>query len=551
MPVQLLAALPPIPKDTDEQMRVEHTRLRRRLLYSQFQTDLDSRIRQAVGNVKADAWKPLDLTANPYLSIWQQTAVLYDVAPEVVTVAGSEPVLSALTESGAWALMQRVQRDTLGLREMLLRVSASEAGDLVVRPVFPDMVQVEVDPSDPGRPVKIKEWLFDPTHGWVRHVYDVRDPAAPLYAVFTAGGVDVSALVLGGNFTGTAYPFRLADGAPILPWVLYHASETGCVWDCYTMREVVEGSLMLGVYLTFFGHVLRDASWPQRYVIGARVLGADTVDGEGNVLAGRREVVTDPATLLEMEMDPTFTGQPLVGQWNASADPEKLLTSISMYERRILTLAGIQAPDVTRTDSDIRSGYSLAVSREQVRTLQRVYEPQFRRGDLQLLSIAAALLNRATGSAYAEDASAYRITYQGLPKSPQEVLAELTEIKARTDAGLLGPVTAYQELNPGTPWPEAFERVVAARMESAAVDAEVAARGATPAATGGSAPPPLALTATDLAGIVSVNEARASVALPPNPSADGLLTVAEYQAKNAATIATAAQAAAGTVPPTV
>ena len=43
MPVQLLAALPPIPKDTDEQMRVEHTRLRRRLLYSQFASDLDQR----------------------------------------------------------------------------------------------------------------------------------------------------------------------------------------------------------------------------------------------------------------------------------------------------------------------------------------------------------------------------------------------------------------------------------------------------------------------------------------------------------------------------
>lgn len=480
MPVQLLAALPPIPKDTDEQIRVEHTRLRRRLLYSQFASDLDQRIRQAVGNVKADAWKPLDLTANPYLAIWQQTAVLYDVAPDVVAPVGSDPVLAALTAAGAWPLMQRVQRDTLGLREMLLRVSADASGGLVVRPVFPDMVQVEVSPSDPSRPIKIKEWLFDPAAGWVRHVYDIRDPLAPSYSVYTAAGLDVSEAILGGDFTGAAYPFRREDGTPILPWVLYHASETGCVWDPYTMREVVEGSLMLGVYLTYWGHVLRDASWPQRYVIGARVLGADTVDGEGNILAGRREVVTDPATLLEMEMDPTFSGQPLVGQWNASADPEKLLTSISMYERRILTLAGIQSPDVTRQDSDIRSGYSLAVSREQVRTLQRVYEPQFRRGDLQLIALAAALLNRATGSGYAEESAAYRITYQGLPQSSGEVLAELAEIKARTEAGLLGPVTAYVELNPGTPFDEAFERVVAARMESAAVDAEVMARGPSP-----------------------------------------------------------------------
>jgi len=123
----------------------------------------------------------------------------------------------------------------------------------------------------------------------------------------------------------------------------------------------------------------------------------------------------------------------------------------------------------------------------------------------------------------------------------------LAEIKAHTDAGLLGPVPAYVELNPGTPYGKAFERVVAARMESAEVDAEVVARGAPAPSSGGSAPPPLALTATDLAGIVSVNEARASVGLPPDPGADGLLTVAQYQAKYAATVAAAANALAGDV----
>lgn len=468
-------------------MRVEHTRLRRRLLYSQYEADLDRKIRQAVGNVRSDAWKPLDLTANPYLSIWQQTAVLYDSAPVVNGPAGSEPVAAAITEAGVWPLMQRVQRDTLGLREMLLRVAVSQSGALVVRPVFPDMVSVETAPGDPSRMVRVKEWLHDGDFGWCRHVYDVSDPSAPLYAVFTAGGEDVSAQVLGGVFYGEAYPFRLADGSPILPWVIYHAAQTATIFDPYTMREVVEGSLMLGVYLTFYGHVVRDSSWPQRYTAGLRVLGADAVDGEGNALTGRREVVTDPATLVEFEIDPAYTGQPIIGQWNASADPVALLTSISMYERRILTLAGIQAPDVTRQDADIRSGYSLAVSREQVRTLQRVYEPQFRRGDLQLIAIAAALINRATGTSYAESAADYRITYHGLPKSSAERLGELAEIKARTEAGLLGPVSAFIELNPGTPYDVALAAVVDARLEARTVDVAVAAAGGAPEQSGGGA----------------------------------------------------------------
>jgi hypothetical protein len=469
--VDLVTMLPPPPKDVEEAQRVEHTRLRRRLLYSQYQQDLDARIRQAVGNVKADAWRPLDLTANPYLAIWQQIAVLYDAAPAVAVPAGSEPVAAALDAAGFWPLMQRVQRDTLGLREMLVRLSVDTMGHVVARPVFPDMVAVEVDPSAPSRPVKIKEWLRDPVHGWVRHVYDIRDPRAPLYAAYTAGGQDVSEQVLGQTFRGEAYPYRLADGTPILPWVVYHAAQTGTVFDPYTMREVVEGSLMLGVYLTFYGHVLRDASWPQRYTVGARVLGVDAVDGEGNRIAGRREVTTDPATLLEMEVDPTFTGQPLVGQWQASADPVALLTSISMYERRVLTLAGLQAPDVTRQQADIRSGYSLAVSREQARAVQRLYEPQFRRGDLQLIATVAALLNRSTGAEYAEAPSAYRIAYAGLPESAAERMATLAEIKARIDAGLVGPVSAFIELNPGTPYQEAFAAVVDARSEEAMVRA--------------------------------------------------------------------------------
>ena len=95
--MEMVPSLPPPSKDPEELRRTEHTRLRRRLLYSQYQNDLDAYMRQAVGNIRADAWKPLDLTANPYLSIWQQTAVLYDSAPEVETLDPiSEPVIKAL-----------------------------------------------------------------------------------------------------------------------------------------------------------------------------------------------------------------------------------------------------------------------------------------------------------------------------------------------------------------------------------------------------------------------------------------------------------------------
>jgi phage-related protein (TIGR01555 family) len=55
----------------------------------------------------------------------------------------------------------------------------------------------------------------------------------------------------------------------------------------------------------------------------------------------------------------------------------------------------------------------------------------------------------------------------------------------------------------------------------------------------------LKLTASDLASIVKVNEARASVGLPPLPGADGQMTLPQFKAKYAAEIATAANAEAG------
>lgn len=56
------------------------------------------------------------------------------------------------------------------------------------------------------------------------------------------------------------------------------------------------------------------------------------------------------------------------------------------------------------------------------------------------------------------------------------------------------------------------------------------------------------MTATDIASIVTVNEARASQRLQPLAGEDGALTVSEYQAKHAAVVAAAASAVEGEAP---
>jgi len=71
----------------------------------------------------------------------------------------------------------------------------------------------------------------------------------------------------------------------------------------------------------------------------------------------------------------------------------------------------------------------------------------------------------------------------------------------------------------------------------------------TPDVQAAAPPVEIPLTATDIASIVTVDESRAALGLGPMPSGAGALTVAQYQAQNASTIAAANAATSGEVAP--
>ena len=354
---------------------------------------------------------------------------------------------------------------------MFVRVDASEDATLTYRPVFPDMVCAKAHPRRPSQPVRIREALEDEAHGWLWHETSIENPKEPYYRVYTDSGLDVTGDILGERYEGEGYTYRDSKGVPVIPYATYHAAETGYLFDPFTMREVVEGSLNIGVLLTYYRHIVQNAAWSQRYVLGAEPMGMETVGADGQVV--QRQVEVDPSSLLVLRANQEG-GQAVVGQWSPPADPEAILRSIAMYERRILLLAGMQPPDVTRQEADIRSGYSLAVARESVRAQQKAYEPMFRRGDQQLLRLSAIALNRATRKlAYPEDG--YRIRYRSIPQSPQELIAQRDNLTGLIAADLMDKVTAYQELHPDLTRTEAE----AAVTEIMATNARLNAKGAT------------------------------------------------------------------------
>lgn len=425
---------PPLPSNPAEVERVNHTRMRRRIMYGEHQELIKERLVASFGGTRAAAVRIVDMTSNPAHYVASQLAALYREIPEVAPPDGAEDTAAAVAEAGWWQLAQRVQRDTIAFNDMLVRVDVDPStGEPSFRLVPPDLVELVSSPLKPAQPLAVKEWISDPDDPakWVQlHT----DPRARIYRALDENGVDVTERVLGErSFSGDAYPFLDGD-RPLLPYTAYHACESGYLLDPRTGQEAFEGTLMCSMFYSFFGHNLRQSSWAQRFMVGARPAGGD-MDPSGR----RREVVADPSTVVNLEaLEEGGTFQ--VGQWSVPISPEQVYAPVERYERRIVE-SFLSAAGVSRRESDVRSAASLAVSKEAQRDSQRSYEPVFRRSDLRLLGLVSALRG--------EPSTGWRIHYRSLPRDASELAAEIERMEKLVALGLLDRVSAYQLLHPG------------------------------------------------------------------------------------------------------
>jgi hypothetical protein len=409
------------------------TRRSRRMLYGLWHQDLEAAVTLEMGKTRREAWGEVDSSANLFRLACQSLSVLYDLPP---ILGGSVPrtvaeVQAAVKDGGLWEMMQRVQRDCIGLREMFVMPTRLASGELLFRPVPPDLVCAEANPNAPDEPVWLAEaCLRDGVWGW--DVYDVRDGIGAYYRA------DLEKRPLEGTRRqGSEYPYRWKDGTPYVPHVLYHSARTGQLWDAYELREIVEGTLRCGVLWTFFGHCLRNASWPQRYVLGAQPVGA-TPSADGK----RHEIVTDPSTILALEPsgDGDVGGQPVIGQFSPGSQPTEIQEAVALYERRIAAFIGISPSDIQRVAGDARSGYALAINREGQRAAQRKFGPVFARADTAVLSRCAALLGL--------EPTTWSVRYQSLPPSPEELAEHRNQTDAELRWGVRSTVDVYLEKFP-------------------------------------------------------------------------------------------------------
>lgn len=448
---------PPSPSDAWELKRWDESRRRLRLLEGAWREDLIKHMVLSIGITRTKAWGEPSLAVNPFANVCRELAVLYDSPPLVRNDQGNiEPLLEDIRLSGLWSMMQMVQTRVIGLREYLVRVSVTSTGEPIFRPVSPDMVVAWATPDKPDVPSVVWELRLRTLKNreepvWTLDILDITDPEFPVYQVreALAGlelGEDLTVELLGSEQSGPAYPYRrTVSGKPFLPYVVYHAQKSGYkLWDPWSWIELVENTLDIAVMSQMVVHAFKDASWPQRYLIGVRPQGAGIIDADD---ARRSEIVSDPATILLLDTMENFTGQPSAGQFAVGADVAKLEETLSNFTSRVAQEAGVPPSDIQRLGGTARSGAAISLTNEGKRAAQRRFRETFADSDERLLSITASMVNAATGSTFPE--GGYRVSYRELPLSPDELQAKDNHILTLVEAKLMSPVKAYMELNPG------------------------------------------------------------------------------------------------------
>ena len=442
-----------------------------RLLEGEWENDLRTYMASHIEASRLASWGPPSMALNLFKSLIHQLACLYDQEPVVRNdaFAADTEAEAFLLRLNAWPRMQRHSRLVIGLRESAIRIehTPDAPNGISLRLVPPGDIEVEGAAGNPGVPRVIREARRRTINGqsqWTWDEWDIRDGEHPTYRVLDAERRDISGQVLGEE-AGRYDWVSPVDQRPYLPWVLYHAEDTGRLWDHAEWHELIQGTYGIAMLWTFWIHSVKEASWDQKFAIDLVLQGLKTT-GSGN--ERRARVAVDPTSLLMFSS--TGDGRGSVGSIGASIDPLALAQAVVLYQQIVATHLGVSPADVQITSSSPQSGIAIALSREGLRKMQRRYKPQFKAGDEELLQKTAWVHNTFGDEDLPRlPVSGYRVDHQGIPLSAEEITSALEKNERSLEMGLKSEVDILMELDPGLTRQDAMTRLRQVAEERAEV----------------------------------------------------------------------------------
>ena len=486
-------AMPP-PDDEGTLARWEHTRTRRLMLKGNWGDAAEQRLQAFFAPEAMTTLPPAELSYNPFLSVVTQISSLYDEEGAVEADGASDDDLDMVVSPVWWSQQQQTLEWTVGLNDCFVLTLFDNLRGFYYQTVTPDVVEVEPDPRTPDQPGRFV-WYdeqrrpgADDVVEWTRTTWDIlptlSTPLGPaVYRVEAyveqgdAHWEDVTAIyqpALEGR-----YPLVDRAGDPIMPAVAYHRKLWAQLLSPLPGRELVEGTLTTSTLMTHWVGGVRDGAHPLRYALDAEVsAGVTTTQHASGNRPGVRVVRADRTSIMQFRSLGDGTGS--LGQWNPTMDPKSAGEAIAAYSAQLAVYAGVSPSDVSVKGSSGQSGYAISISRDGQRRARRKLIPPMRRSDELLFATAARVLNgMGATTTLPEDAGDWMVRYAELPRSLEEVKADLEEADRLRAAGVLGLVDYFLRFNSGLTREQAIEKMLENAREEREIEVALQALNAT------------------------------------------------------------------------
>lgn len=425
---------------------------RRQMLDGTWIEQLISAGRATVGTSRIEGWGRPSLARNVADSVCRELAVLHD-EPAVWTHdldGAGQIVTDTMAFGGAQSILQRMQTYAIGIGTCYVRVrgydSATPGGFPRVRfEAVPADVIADAERDDGSdQPSTIREYaprVIDGAMTWTAEEWDARGDGVYRLLRMSSSRTEVLA-----ELAGPDYPYRRLDGRPILPYVLYHDGPPRVgLHDPHHRESLFAGALDVAVMYWMATHAYKDASWPQRAVMGMEVsTGTAGTDSTGTPYLA---TVMDPATLATFSRQADYDGAPMQWQWGPGADVEMMYRVIDDLAGRVAVEAGGVSPADLHRSAPNRSGSAISLTNEGKRAAQRRFAGSFRPGDERLASVVATVIRSHGGPTLPE--SGYRVQYGQLPLSVDEQDARRRHAIEARAAAMMTALEAYMYIHPG------------------------------------------------------------------------------------------------------
>ena len=368
-------------QDRETYDRRQEQLLRERMLDGQHEDDIINEImKDYAPEIAMELTLNPDLSENTFRMVLSQLAVSYDEAP-MVSAEDVEDFDAIITPS-IWPKMQQRDLITRGLRECFVRLdwpsSDSAVQEVRYRVIAPGhivkCIALEGQPDRPGclteRRMRTRlDEAGKPIRVETFETWDITgdEPVFMIEELDERGDrVDRTGLYLESD----EYPYRDDEGAPIFPYVMYHAQMQDRLWDYKAGIELVRGTLRLAVGFTAWWDAIQQLANPQRVAIDFELPA-----GQTQTLAQSRNVETitaGPKTILKFSSQRDGAGR--IDTYPPGLSPMEGMNALRAYAERLAVFAGLNPGDLVASGSP-QSGISIIVSRDGQRRAQAKASP--------------------------------------------------------------------------------------------------------------------------------------------------------------------------------